>query len=319
MDSKFTSRINYSGDLKLIIDRALAEYNLPISENFEIVKTGFEDLNIKVKSDRDYFIKIFSSTRTEAECIQYLDIVNKAIKANISTPSVLVNKSGSSLTKIENINLALFEYIDGRTIPENFEFSDEQIRFLANQCLSVSNLIPDPSHLKPLYDSWAVVNFRQEYPKKVKLLDIDLRKVINPILGAFGRIKLDTLPKSFVHGDIRKINVLVDNANKLWITDFGVSNTYPRIVEPAVILSNLLFFPDDIEKSKNYSSLFLEEYTKLINLSDEEKSYIPTFTKMQWAMNILSANYEQKENKDNSTEINYWIETSKKGIESGIY
>jgi Ser/Thr protein kinase RdoA (MazF antagonist) len=205
------------------------------------------------------------------------------------------------------------EYIDGENLFEkNHSLNEKEVKFIAHQAGLINS-----TKLKPfqVYDSWAIINFLKEFKEKSKFLsekDLDL---VKPLVNKFKDLKIETLPHCFVHGDMIKTNVIKDSKGKLWILDFSVSNYYPRIQELAVLACNLFFDENNKEKSDKNLKIALEEYQKIIKLTDKELNSLNTYIELAHAMHLLCAN-EEKINKNNNSEENeYWLGQGRKGLQ----
>lgn len=94
-----------------------------------------------------------------------------------------------------------------------------------------------------MFDSWAIPNFKQAYDKNYVHVDEDKKYLIDKVYEKFTGIPFDELPKAFVHGDLIKPNLIMDGHGDIYVVDFSVANTYPRIQELAVIAQSLLASP----------------------------------------------------------------------------
>lgn len=102
---------------------------------------------------------------------------------------------------------------------------------------------------------------------------------------------------------------------KLYIIDFAVSNWYPRIVELAVLASELFFDPDSVEKTNENFQWLLAEYQKYHRLTPEEFTALPVLVRAAHAMNVLGASYEALQG-NALGENNAWFALGKKGLDS---
>jgi Ser/Thr protein kinase RdoA (MazF antagonist) len=137
---------------------------------------------------------------------------------------------------------------------------------------------------------------------------------MKPLLQEFKDLKIQKLPRCFVHGDIISPNVIRDKKRKIWIIDFSVSNYYPRIQELAVLACNMFFCENDKEKSEENLKLALKEYQKNIKLTAKELKSLPVYIKFAHAMHILSANYQKIVKKNNSAENEYFLRQGRLGL-----
>lgn len=129
------------------------------------------------------------------------------------------------------------------------------------------------------------------------------------------------MPHCLVHGDIIKTNVVKSKSGELYILDFAVSNYYPRIIELAVLFSNMLFDENNLGTFPDYYKLALDEYQKATPLSSKELETLPLFVKIAHAMHIIPPIREQKLNKNTSDENLYWLNLGRIGLKytSGLF
>ena len=177
------------------------------------------------------------------------------------------------------------------------------IKELARQTVMINQL-----NIKPdfIYDSWAIINFEQEYKKKREYVSDEYREEFDRLLNQFKELDFDKLPKGFVHGDIISTNVMLDNNSKIWIIDFAVSNYLPRIIDLAVTSCNMCL--DNSSKEKTYENIYLlvSEYNKYAPLTEYELNVFSIFYKLANAMHILQTQYIIKTDGD-SEENEYWL------------
>ncbi len=171
-------------------------------------------------------------------------------------------------------------------------------------------------NIKPpqIYDSWAIHNFPSEFEKKKQYIEKEDFDIIKPFVEEFRKLKIETLPHCFVHGDIIRTNVIKDRNGKVWIIDFSVSNYYPRIQELAILACDILFNKDDKNESEKNFKDALKEYQKRIKLTPREIKSLSTYINLAHAMRVLLSTYEKKANKNNSKENEYILSIGRAGL-----
>ena len=85
------------------------------------------------------------------------------------------------------------------------------IKELANQTAMINNLDVKPNFI---YDSWAIINFIEEYNKKREYLSDEYKNEFDKLVEELKNIDFEQLPKAFVHGDIISTNVMLDKDKK---------------------------------------------------------------------------------------------------------
>lgn len=84
-------RLDYSGDLKPVIDRIGDNYGIGEIKNFSVIEVGFEDCNVKIETiDGKYVAKIFSKERSREDIVRYSAIMEKVVEAGVNHPELLI-------------------------------------------------------------------------------------------------------------------------------------------------------------------------------------------------------------------------------------
>lgn len=312
----FQNRIGYSGDVKPVLLQVCKDYSLGEYLTHKVIPMGYEDFNLILTSTSGkYFVKMFATFRDEAESQRYVEVMVKVLDARVQHPKLFKSSQGY-LYKITidgvQISLCVMEQVDGVSFYEkNLKATADEMRFLVQQAALINKIDLKP---KPVYDSWAIIHFLEEYKNKREYLDKAEIKLIDPLVEQFSAIKIEELPHCFVHGDIIKTNVMKNREGKLYIIDFSVSSYYPRVQELAVLLCNMLFDEDKPETFKEYYKLALEEYQKQKPLTKKEIEVLPLFVKVAHSMHVLCATYEKVVKGNGSAENEYWINLGKVGL-----
>jgi Ser/Thr protein kinase RdoA (MazF antagonist) len=319
MEDLFKQRINYSGDLKDISIQICKDYNLGNFKSNKLILVGYEDFNFVLEtSEGKFFTKIFANFRSLDDCKRYIEIMEKAIKSNISTPRLYNSNQGFLYIKEINrteLRLCVAEFIQGKTFFElNKKPNEKEVKFLANQAALISSIDYNPPFI---YDSWAITSFLKEYKEKSKKLSEEDLSLINPLVKEFKDIEIKKLPHCFVHGDIITTNVIKDNKNKLLIIDFSCSNYAPRIQELAVLTCDMLFDKNREISQKNLE-IALKEYQKIIPLTEKELKALPIYIRLAHAMHVLRAGYEKVVNKNNTPENEHFLVSGRMGLEQTL-
>lgn len=304
----FNKRIGLNTDLKNISEQICSQYNLGGFISNELITIGYEDYNYYLTTTKGkYCVKIFNNIRTRQDIVNYLERIRVVANSQINAPKPLKINNDIVLEldyKKNHYDICVFEYIDGKNYFElNQKASKEIIKELAKQTAMINQLDIKPDFI---YDSWAIINFEEEYKNKREYLSDKYKEEFDQLLTKFKCIDLDKLPKGFVHGDIISTNVMLDSTNKVWIIDFAVSNYLPRIIDLAVIYCNMCLDNSSKENTYENIALLVSEYNKYTPLSEYELSAFRTFYKLANAMHILQTQYIIKTDGD-SAENEYWL------------
>lgn len=318
LDHLFQKRIDYQASLKEPFLQICSDYRIGKYLSHQIIPVGYEDLNIALETNKGkYFVKIFSAARSYKECQRCVDLMLAVITAGVQHPQLYQSKKGYLYTLQKNggqLRLCLMQYLDGQTFYQSASYpSQKEIRFLAKQAALINKIKYLPS---PRYYRWAVINFLKEYHSKKHCLtkkdNVLFSKLVNQVklIPSFKKF-----PRSLVHGDIIRANIIKNKSGKLFIIDFSSADYYSRLQEIAVILSDLLFDENRLEYFQKSYQIFLAEYQKHLPLTPLETKYLPLFTQCAHAINILNPRYYKVVKKNNSQENEYWIRRGRAGLQ----
>ena len=104
------------------------------------------------------------------------------------------------------------EYIDGDTYYDlKRKPNGKEIRSLVQQAARINSI-----DLKPEfeYDSWAIVNFLNEFEGKSQSLSPQDLQLVEPLVREYEKIDFEKLPHAFVHGDLIATNVIKDKDSR---------------------------------------------------------------------------------------------------------
>jgi Ser/Thr protein kinase RdoA (MazF antagonist) len=312
-------RINYQGEFDELLQDVCASYIIGDFVSFSLIELGYEDVNLKLTTTKGhFFVKIFAERRDDAECLRLINIIKIAIDNGVCHPKFLDRREGyifRNQYEQFKIRLAVFEYIEGETF---FEMKREPTPAEFKKIIEMATKVNTIDYVVPfLYDPWAIVNFISELKKAGKYLDEKTKKVMEELREVFEKVDIKSLPHSLVHGDLISTNIM-KKKEEIYFVDFSVANYYPRIVELAVLMSDIM-----LDKSGNASlekryKFLISEYQKYISLTKEELGVLPLFVKIANAMNIIGSILEKETKKNDSEENKYWMETGKKGLKESL-
>ncbi len=313
----FQERIDYHGELPPLLHQVTKDYDLGEYQSHSIIPIGYEDLNIVLDTNTGkYLVKAFNTFRTPEDCQRYVDVMQNVMEAGIAHPRVFTSDDEAlhEITLNEaSVRLCVLQFIQGSSFYSlNEQPTFEELMFITRQAAMINQLNIKPT---PIYDDWACTNFLSEFESKKSYLDPDDYEMVAPLADQFSKLNLEELPKTFVHGDIIKTNVIRAENGQIYIIDFSVSNVYPRIQELAVLLCDLFFNEKD---PSNFPYLYeecLKEYQKLIKLMDAELAALPLYTKVAHAMHIVLPNHQKKVMGNSSSENELWLDLGRRGLQ----
>lgn len=320
MDAYFYNRIDYKGPIENVLRKVCLDFKLGSFKSYELVPFGYEDFNVILNTDKDkFFIKIFASTRSDEECRQYVRIMELVYKNKINYPFLYKSMRGHYyVLPIEGtkVRLVVQQFIDGKNFIElGTKPTEKEKEFIVGQTTIINRLDFKP---KPVYDSWAVINFANEFKDKGGYLSENFKEELGKLLEEFIKININKLPHCFVHGDIITSNIMRDRNGKIYVLDFAVSNYYPRIVELASLICFNFFDPENPKSLKEAFNFTLETYQASLPLEKSELDALSIFIKASFAMYLIRANYEKVVNKRESEENEHWLRVGTLGLQANL-
>jgi Ser/Thr protein kinase RdoA (MazF antagonist) len=316
MNMVFDDRINYKGNLDAVIERVVSRYSLGTLDNFSVIEVGFEDYNLKIVANTGkYLAKVFSRKRSDEDIRRYVETIAKVVDAGVQHP-LPIKLPDSNLLYTDSdsgLKLVVMQYIEGQTFYEMERLPNKgELGLICAEAVKIHALDYNPVFI---FDSWAIPNMKWMYDKTKEHLTEEGLRLVGKAYDYFEAIPFDDLPKCFVHGDLTKANTIRRDDGKIYIIDFAVSNTYPRIQELAVMAANLMFD----EKAQRQSSLKerVEIVTQTYLQAGGELTQIEKDNVFNYALPAAAMEYMGSVNErivgDDSAEIAYW---EKLGLES---
>ncbi len=314
LPQQLRKRINFQGEFEELFKDVCESFRLGSYVAFSFIEMGYEDVNIKLTTTKGFFfVKIFAESREDSECLRLINIVKIALDNGVTHPAFIKRDQGyiyRNQYEQFKIRLSVFEFIEGKTFFELRRNPDiSELKKIIKIAATINEIGYKPL---PIYDSWAIVNFVEELKKARRYLDEKTLKIMDKLKEEFGKVKIKDLPHSLVHGDLISTNLMKDK-KLIYCVDFSVANYYPRIIELAVMMCDIMFDPSGKTSVEEYYKFLLSEYGKNIKLTDKELEVLPLFIKLAHAMHVVRGTRAQAK-KDTSAETEHWISLGKKGL-----
>lgn len=259
------------------------------------ITTGYEDTNLDVQTDTGrYVVKLFDPLRPAHIPGRTVDLIALARRQGVRLPRLLPDRAGRVLhTTAAGVALvmprlpAVDYYVLGRP-PSRTELTD-----VVEQSARI-HLIE--AHPTPVHDEWAIGNLPALATQLRPVLDAEQQHLIATAEGAFGKIDQAALPRTLIHGDLTKGNVLAAPDGAITLIDFSCCDRHPRIQELAVIAANLTHDPDAIpilDRARLIAELYPRQ-PPFRPLSPTEHVALPAYTFAAAAMEFLGAVREDR-------------------------
>lgn len=302
-------RISLEGSLELFLHRVCRVYGLSHLQTHTVITAGYEDCNIILQTTQGKFLaKIFAKTREDFEVTRYVEIIRRAVAAGVRHPRILEMVEGGNLFEGHGVKLVVLEFVEGKTFYElGRPLTDDELEAVVAEAAKINQIDYSPPYL---FDSWAIPNVEKMYEKVREFLSPDDLALADAALARFRGIPLDKLPRAFVHGDLIQTNVLKGDDGNVYVLDFSVANTYPRIQELAMIASSLLTGMSLRQKCQK----LIEMYSKHNPLTNTELEHLHDYALAASAMELLGGHQEKYINGIDNEETGHWISTGREGL-----
>ncbi|MDZ4786290.1 MAG: phosphotransferase [bacterium] len=304
-------------ELQELVEKICSQYKIGQYIKFKKMENGYDDLNIQIiTSENNYLAKVFSEEKSDTQCQKYIQAIKQLIDLGVNHPQLHKNNyqyfSSISVGKLKKVRVCLMNFAEGGNLLQNgiilekgdFDSLIKQVLLLHK--VDQKNTISE--------GFWSVTHFKQIYDEKQHILDKVECDKMGKILEEFSKMRIDSLPHRFIHGDLVKTNIVKKTGNSLYIIDLSAAGYYPRIQELAVLLTNIFFDENSIEESKELYNFLLERYQEGATLTNEELTALPLFVLAAHCINILCPLYEKIVHGNTSTENEYWLTLGRKGL-----
>ncbi len=309
-------RLDYSGELSLVIDRLCEAYSIGKPINFSVIPIGYEDCNVIIETENNkYVAKIFSKDRSHEDIVRYSTVMEKTMEAGVNHPE-LIKLSNNNVVYSDNeangISMVLMKFIEGQTFLELGRIpNEEELDAVIEQAVKVNKINYHPPYL---FDSWAIPNIKLMFDKIKQFIEPEDIKLVEQVIKEYEKIPIKDLPHCFAHGDFTKANIIKGNDGEIYILDFSVSNWYPRIQELALIVGNLLHEKNDHIPLRDRANLVLEKYDKLNPLTEEEKAHMYAYALAGVAMEFMGSHQEKFIKGNDTEETEFWLNLGRDGL-----
>lgn len=319
MSERYFERLDFTGDLAEPLADISSAFDLGEYQSHEPILLGYEDFNTRLDtSDGTFFVKFFMKERTDDECERYTRVIEAAIDAGVDHPS-LSKTRGSAIYRPGGTSLRaiVMEWLDAVKDFNEERPTDEELAELVKQATLINQMEVELDDSDFVYDSWAISSFPKEYKRWQHVFSPEDKALVEPVLKDYQELDIDALPQAFVHGDLIRTNV-IKAARGIYVFDFSVSNTVPRVQELAVLLCDMFFDPESETETARLYDLLLEEYQKHTPLTQAELKALPVFVRAAHAMHVLGAARGEQQG-DGGEENDMWWNLGRTGLKMKVY
>lgn len=315
------AKIEFNGALEDISRAVSSGFNLGEFVSNVPVLLGYEDFNFSLSTTTGkYFVKVYSSARSDDECAGLIDVVSEALKAGARTPGLYTSDQGGQLHDLvlngSNLRLCVLEHVDGEDLyTSGHKLTHDEIRDLTRQITLINGSSFRP---QPTYDAWVAVNFLREFRKTKPYMSPEDLALVEQLVRVFEDLRVGELPYCFIHGDLGAPNVMKATDGGIWLVDFSSADYHPRIQELAIMATALLFNPDNESETEENFNVALDEYQRHIRLTDRELKALPSYLTLSHAMFVIAPTYIREVMNNHSQETDYWYQRGKIGLQQRL-
>jgi len=320
MSSRFHERVDFDGDFDTLTGVVASAFDLDRVTDHGVIEIGFQDCNVKLTTEKgEYVIKIFSKRRSEENIIRTVENTKRVIEADVNHPALLQCDDGVLYTDAASgLKMIVMKFIPGTTFYDTSSYPDDHdLALIAAEVVKINAIDYAPPYL---FDSWAPQNMHQMFEKTEDHLSAEGRKLVEKAFAYYDAIPFEQLPTCFIHGDLLKTNLIKGDDGKIYVIDFSMVNTSPRIQELAIMAVNLLF-----DEQADDSSQLMQNVERVIaayqaaggTLTDVEKKNVFTYALPTAAMEYMGSAHKRF-NGDTSEEIVYLEELGLKSLRRAL-
>lgn len=328
----FAKRLNLNQTEMLeLIDKVLKAYGLGQLIEAQGVEVGYEDVNVILETTTGkYLLKILidfilKKPRSTAASFRYVETMESFRADEIPVPGLFpvvgLNEQSKLSTKFlfqqqvphnpEPVWMLVMEFFEGKDFidqPPTLEDISSVAKFLAK--INQSKL-----ERQAVYDPWQPHYLSRSYQESCNLLKEPAKSLVENLLSKFAQIDQTKLPRSVIHADFMRNNLLKNSHGQYCLLDFGVVNAGPRISDLAVFLAGFCMdAKDSLEKNLSAYQTGLAAYDRAAHLTEYEEQHLGTMVKAAYACFHLPALYEKMVENNQTAENDYWIWLGEAGL-----
>lgn len=309
------SRINKNRLIKKIAKK----YRLGDVISFRQIHEGFEDYNVRLKTEKGLFlVKVFSQFKSFRHVKDNVRGLVEFHKAGVRVPKLYKNSAGEYLFYYEsrdaNALACVTEYFEGKSFFKHaIEPTIAEMKDIVKDIVKINTVKFKP---KGIYDVWVVPNLIPEFEKKKRFLSKEDLQLVKQSVIDVKTFDYSKCVRSTIHGDIQRSNVLKNSNGEIRIIDFSVMERNATVIELGVYLSLFCINPK-ITKPNLTLEIYKEiinEYLKHRKINPYGLKILPKLIRATYAVNNLAANYELRGKNNDSEETHYWIDLGHHGM-----
>ncbi len=308
------SRVDSTQPLAQVLQMATHSFGLGDIQTYAPILTGYQDCNISlVTSSGRYVVKLFSKEKTKRRIDDVIWAYTTFAKHNVPVPVLCATPDNRYIMEIPgNIHpsfLCVFTYFAGKPLTRG-PTTDTDLVTLTCAMATIHTM---QHSIGRYYDTLGITNLTEEYKKKSDALSADERARIVPVISAFRKIHLSSLPQSIIHGTYEKENVLKNPDGNLCLLDFGCMDLTASVLDIATFIANFTLYLDT-DKRSHVIRVILDTYQSVRPITPDERSALLPLIRSKYAAYAVVMSYHMRVEHDLTKQTQTWLDRGWDGL-----
>tara|TARA_B100001175_G_C19421768_1_gene596479 strand:- start:66 stop:1001 length:936 start_codon:yes stop_codon:yes gene_type:complete len=265
----------YTSITKEELKAFLSDFDIGVLQSFDGISSGVTNTNYLVTTNLNKYILTVFEHHSMNELPFFINLMTFLSGHDIDCPKPILNNQKKSINLLKDKPALLVSFLDGSEIKEINEFHC----FGVGKALAKMHKITKSFSEKRKNDRGLEWIEEKYTGLKSKLTSIE-KNMIELEIDFLKHHNLSDLPKSKIHGDLFRDNVLFLNDRRPSFIDFYYACDEVLVFDIAIAVNDWCIDVDGAI-NKNKLKQFIEGYETERNLDKEEKVYMPIA--LRWA------------------------------------
>ena len=257
------------------IEQILSYYNLGKLNSFKGIEEGIENTNYFLSVEKKKFILTIYEKRVKSEDLPFFsNLMTSLNKENFKCPVPLINKQNKTITNFEGKKLMIVTFLEGKAKQDLTPANCRSIGIEVAKMHEITKNFKFKRKNNLSVNSWR--NLFNSVKEKCSEIHKDLPKLIEENLKDIENNWPKNLPRGIIHADLFHDNIFFTKDKFSGIIDFYFSCEDFFAFEIAICFNALCFdgSKDNLSFNVTKAKNFIDGYTSIRKLTDEEKSSI---------------------------------------------
>ena len=257
------------------IEQILSYYNLGKLNSFKGIEEGIENTNYFLSVEKKKFILTIYEKRVKSEDLPFFsNLMTSLNKENFKCPVPLINKQNKTITNFEGKKLMIVTFLEGKAKQDLTPANCRSIGIEVAKMHEITKNFKFKRKNNLSVNSWR--NLFNSVKEKCSKIHKDLPKLIEENLKDIENNWPKNLPRGIIHADLFHDNIFFTKDKFSGIIDFYFSCEDFFAFEIAICFNALCFdgSKDNLSFNVTKAKNFIDGYTSIRKLTDEEKSSI---------------------------------------------